>query len=386
MKDNITNQTNIANKTNYQFKILYFIGIIFVVAGHARANDLIFWNELIHCAGFYMGMFVFCSGYFYKSENDLHPVKYIVKKAKRLLIPYFLWNTFYGFVMLILLKTGFSFIEKVSVQDFLLKPLLGEPVFRFNLPSWFVIPLFFTEVYNVIIRWILQRVSENKKNILLLLLNLIIGFIGIYVAMQYEPDTVSGVMLFLTRFANFLPFFIFGYIYKMYVEKHDNLSSFWYFFIIVVIELLYILIYGHSPIYSIIGMFYFENPVLPYVMGLVGIAFWLRVARLLSPVIGASKKINLIADNTFTIMINHEFGFFILNTGFFILTVVLSLPLKFDVNKYKSAVEYIFLLRGRGFPIVYVIFGISVSLLMNFCVIKVKQFFVNLANSKTDSK
>lgn len=79
MKDNITNQTNIANKTNYQFKILYFIGIIFVVAGHARANDLIFWNELIHCAGFYMGMFVFCSGYFYKSENDLHPVKYIVK-------------------------------------------------------------------------------------------------------------------------------------------------------------------------------------------------------------------------------------------------------------------------------------------------------------------
>ena len=85
-------------------------------------------------------------------------------------------------------------------------------------------------------------------------------------------------------------------------------------------------------------------------------------------------------------MINHEFGFFILNTGFFILTAVLSLPLKFDVNKYKSAVEYIFFLRGRGFPIVYVIFGISVSLLMNFCVIKVKQFFVNLANSKKVSK
>lgn len=382
MEDKSIQLTDSVKKTNYQFKILYAIGIIFVVAGHAGANDMIFWNELIHCAGFYMGMFVFCSGYFYKSENDLHPVKYIVKKVKRLLIPYFLWNTFYGLVMFVLLKSGFSFIDKVSIQDFLLKPLLGEPVFKFNLPSWFVIPLFFTEVYNVLIRWILQRVSENKKNILLLFLNLIIGFIGIHVAMQYEPDTVSGVVLFLTRFANFLPFFIFGYIYKMYVEKHDNLSSFWYFFIIVVIELLYILIYGHSPIYLIIRMFNFENPVLPYVMGLVGIAFWLRVARLLSPVIGASKKINLIADNTFTIMTNHEFGFFILNTGFFVLTAVLSLPLKFDVDSYKSAVEYIFFLRGRGFPIVYVIFGICVSLLMNFCVIKVKQFFANLINSK----
>lgn len=351
-------------KINYQFKVLYAIGIIFVVAGHANANDIIFWNELIHCTGWYMAMFVFASGYFYKSSNDEHPLAYIWKKVKRLMVPYFLWNIFYGIVVLILSKFGFTIAMPFDWRNFLFRALCEGPGFKFNLPAWFVIPLFFSEVYNVLIRFCLKKLTENKRNIVLLVLNTLIGFFGIYIAMQYTGKIVVGLPLFGTRLAYFIAFFTFGYMYKMYVEKYDTLSNFWYFTIIISIELLYILIKGESPVYSIIGMFNFENPVLPYIMGLVGLAFWLRIARILTPVVGHSKKLNMIADNTFSIMTNHEFGFFLMNTGFYFLTAVCSLPLKFDVEKYKTSVEYIFLPRGRGFPMVYVAFAIVFSLLI----------------------
>lgn len=353
---------NPEKKTNYQFKVLYAIGIIFVVAGHAGADSIIFWNELIHCAGYYMAMFVFASGYFYDKKNDTQPVKYILRKAKHLLIPYILWNCFYGLLVLFLSKFGFTVGLPVTWEKLTYRSLLGFDQFDYNTSSWFVIPLFMTEVYTVILRFIFRSVEKVKKDIIFLLISFFIGFAGIYLAMKgFDCE----ILLFFTRVMYFVPFYALGNIYYNYLEKRDTLSSFWYFAIIILISLTFILVIGHSPFYLIVEMQGFENPVFPYLVGIVGIAFWLRIARILTPVIGESKILNEVADNTYSIMVNHVFGFMMVKLAFYVVASILPFLPKVDLEQLKTVNEYIYLPRGRGFPLVYVFFGILISVLMN---------------------
>lgn len=348
-------------KINFQFKVLYAIGIIMVVAGHANAETLLFLNEIIHVCGFHMALFIFASGYFYNKTNDDRPFQYIWGKVKRLLIPYFLWNVFYGVIVYVLSKFGFKYGLPITWQKFFYIPFVDGPAFSFNLSAWFVIPLFVTEVYNVLIRKLLSRFDNNQKEIFLLIFNCLLGVAGIYLA---NKGYNTFGWLFLTRFLYFACFYSFGYIYKIYLEKKDTFSSFWYFTIIIMLELLLILIYGHSPTYSIVGMFNFDNPVVSVFAGILGIAFWLRVSRILSPMIGKSKYLNAVADNTFSIMINHELGFFILKVMFYFAALLLPFLPEFPDEKLFFEYEYLYLPRGRGFPVLYVFVGIAFAVLL----------------------
>ena len=362
-------------KINYQFKVLYAIGIIMVVAGHANAETVLFLNEVIHVCGFHMALFVFASGYFYSKSKDGCPFQYIIGKVKRLLVPYFFWNVFYGGLVFLLSKFGFRYGLPLTWQKFLYIPFVDGPAFPFNLSAWFVIPLFVTEVYNVLIRKLLSRFDTSRKECFLLIFNCLLGITGILLA---NKGYNSFGWLFLTRFLYFTCFYSLGYIYKVYLEKKDTFSSFWYFTIIIMIELLLILIYGHSPTYSIVGMFNFDNPVVSVFAGILGIAFWLRVSRILSPVIGKSKYLNAVADNTFSIMINHELGFFILKLMFYFAAVLLPFMPEFPDEKLFVEYEYLYLPRGRGFPVLYVFAGIAFAVLLQ----KALDFAVNAVKIK----
>lgn len=346
---------------NYQFKVLYAIGIFMVVAGHARADDFLFWNEVLHVAGFHMALFAFASGYFYSEKSEDKPGAYIWRKTQHLLIPFLLWNIFYGVVVFVLSKFGYTIGTPVTWQKFVYQSFTGNPPFAFNVPSWFVLPLFYTQVINVLVRCFFRKFQGLIKELIFLGASFLIGFAAIILA---GPEENTGFSLHIYQMMYFMPFYTLGIFYKRYLEKKDKLSSFWYFTIIVLIELCYILLMGSSPVYSIIGMFHFDNPVLTYFMGIVGIAFWLRVSKILAPAIGKSKPLNLVADNTFSIMTNHELGFFVLNTVFYVLLTVANVSTKFDVEQYMADVAYIFLPRGRGFPLVYVVFGICFSILL----------------------
>ena len=59
------------NKINYQFKVLYALGIIFVVIGHIANNNVhLFLNNIFPVAGSHLALFVFASVYFYKKEVE----------------------------------------------------------------------------------------------------------------------------------------------------------------------------------------------------------------------------------------------------------------------------------------------------------------------------
>lgn len=356
---------------NYQFKVMYAIGILNVLFSHAQAESLAFWNETIHYAGYTIALFVFVSGYFYSRKSETNIPGYILKKVTRLLVPLYLWNCFYALLILAFSKIGFSLGQPVNLKSLTLAPMISAHLLGFNDPAWFVIPLFVTEVYNILVRKLLSRFNEKRVDFALLAFHFLIGFAGVALALN-EKNTLWW--LFLTRFMYFIPFYTLGYVYKVYLEKKDTLSSFWYFAIIIFIDILIIIAYGHASLYSIVIMdkHYFENPFMPYFVGILGIAFCLRASRILNVVIGKSKYLNLVADNTFPIMMNHIFGFFVLKCLFMAATKVLPMLPEFPVEEFKNNLSYIYLPRGRGFPLLYIFFGCLIPILMQKIVVLIK--------------
>lgn len=369
-------QISVAHKPkkeiNYQFKVLYAIGIINVLMAHSHSENLAFWNELIHFAGYTIALFVFGSGYFYNPKNERNIFNYIYKKFLKLIVPLYLWNFFYALLILCLSRLGITIGAPVTVYKLFVTPLYSSKLLGYNDPAWFLVPLFVTEVYNVLVRRLTSGISGFKTDLAILIFNLFLGFMGVALSI-YSPG--CGWQLFFTRFMYFAPFYSMGYFYKTYLEKKDTFSSFWYFMVIIVIELFLILINGHTSSYSIVAMDpkFFENPFLPFLSGLLGIAFWLRIAKILTPVIGRSKVINTIADNTFPIMMNHILGFMILKLFYLLLSNVFDFMPKFDIEQFKIDVFYFYVPRGRGFPMLYVVAGILVPICIQKILILLKK-------------
>lgn len=381
--NNTVLSAGVEKKVNYQFKIVYAMLMFCVLCGHLGiVENFVPWTELFSVYGFGIQLFLFVSGYFYSSKNDCNFLNFTVKKVKKLLVPYFLWNVFYGVVCFGLVRLGFSIVVPLSFESLVVKPILGIPVFFFNSPTWFIIPFFLAEVFTVFERFLLSKWNSYKKDIVIMTVNFLISFAGIYLAKKYVSETgyVIPRLCSLTRAMFMLPYFSLGYIYKTYLEKKDNLPSRWYFLILILLGVLYILFNGHTSSYFVVVMGGFENPITPMIVSLLGIAFYLRIARVLTPVIGKSKWVIAIGDNTFAIMIHHMLGFFILELILLVCSKVLPFLPSFDMDQFMTDANYRYMPRGRGFPLVYVIFGLFFSIyfqkLINFIKTKiVKKIF-----------
>lgn len=56
------------DQIDYRFKILYAVGMIMVVSGHAYGGGISIISDWFPYGGLHLALFVFCSGYFYKSK------------------------------------------------------------------------------------------------------------------------------------------------------------------------------------------------------------------------------------------------------------------------------------------------------------------------------
>ncbi len=68
---------------NYTFKVLYALGIMFIVMGHCNNGGFSVLNEFFLFYTFHLGLFVFSSGYFYNQVNELNVKQFIIKKFKK---------------------------------------------------------------------------------------------------------------------------------------------------------------------------------------------------------------------------------------------------------------------------------------------------------------
>lgn len=351
---------------NYQFKILYAIGMILVVANHCKNGGVSLFYELFPAYTFHVALFIFCSGYFYNESVEQTTGKYIWKKVRSLIIPLYVWNFVYAMIAQILTIYGFSMGSGVTWSKLLIAPITSGHQFVYNLASWFVVPLFMVEVFNVLFRKVLSIINNTQvRELVYVIFAFILGMLGIYMA---SIGLNTGWWLVLARLLHFIPFYCVGFFYKRYLEAKDKLCNEKYFFIVIGLDLYIIIWNGGTLTYSQAWCSFTNFDAWPYVVGFLGIAFWLRIAKILEPVIGKSKCVNLIADNTFSIMVNQFLGFMLVKALFAIGANTVFWD--FDLTAYHNDIWYYYIPIGlQQTRIIYVFvaiaFGIFIQLIIN---------------------
>lgn len=236
-----TVEVGINKKINYQFKLMYAIGMIMVVANHCGNGGVSLFYEFFPAYSFHISLFVFVSGYFYKEDAEAHIGKYIWKKIKTLLIPFYLWNFAYALFAQIMSLRGFSFGLGVTLKRLLIDPITSGHQYIYNLATWFVIPLFMAEVLNVLVRKLLTFIKGKIKEYVCITISLIMGLLGIFMASRGYN---TGWWLVLTRLLYFIPFYSAGYFYNRVLEKKDTLPHIIYFLIVIGLQLAIIIYKG----------------------------------------------------------------------------------------------------------------------------------------------
>lgn len=332
------------SQTNLQFKLLSAIGIIIIVSGHCYHGGISLAYEWFPTYSFNLALFVFISGYFYKPENERSKYIYIYiwKRFKRLILPALLWNVAYGLFILLTRHFDYTIGAEVTPYNLFLMPFVDGEAFRYNLGSWFVYPLFLVCIFNILFRK-LSGLLRIKNEYVFAVIYLAIGMLGIQLALDGHS---AGIMKLVTRAMFFLPCFQFGRLYRSRWEKKDNLNSIAYFSILFGIQLL-LLTFCEKLEYYPSSMTGFQNGVvIPYLSALLGIAFWLRIAKLLAPHIKNWRFFRLIADNTYSIMIHQMLGFMSVKWLFYGLSLITNCFPDFSVDLMRSNIWYYYLPNG----------------------------------------
>lgn len=348
-------------KENATFRIFSAIGIILVVAGHADFH-IFDMGGLFPYYSFHVAVFLFISGYFYNESDEAHIGKYIKRKALHLLVPYFLWNFFYGVLALVLRYSGFFIGGEINFHTLFIEPFLGGHQFGYNFAAWFVPALFVIEVINICMRKVLTAI-KLKYELLIIAAVLLAGMLTVWFAVGGH---VWGYYKFPGRILFMLPVFELGHMYKKKLEEKDTLPNGVYFGILLVIQLC-IVLFCAGLAYSTVWCTSFANgPVVPYLTTVTGIAFWLRISRILSPLFKDSRIVCRIGKNTFSIMMHHVLAFMLLKGIFFALSVLTPLCADFDREAFFTDVNYIYLINGMDAgKWIYLTAGLMVPLLIS---------------------
>ena len=175
-------KTNPQTELNMTFALLSGIAIIMIVAGHV-GYDILTVGGLFPYYSFHVPLFLFISGYFYRDEEEKAPLAYCVKKVRKLLIPYFIWNLIYGIVSWILRLNGFMMGNDISLRALFLEPFISGYQFIYNYAAWFVPVLFVIEIMNLLMRLILRKLHLCYE-CLILSGSLIIGMLVVWLAIH----------------------------------------------------------------------------------------------------------------------------------------------------------------------------------------------------------
>ena len=366
------------DKTEYNitFGILTGTAIVMVVAGHLGYGVLTV-GDLFPYYSFHVPLFMFISGYFYKEVGKGQTFGYVKKKVCRLLVPYLLWNLVYGLLAWLLRGYGFSMGEEISVRTLFLAPFMHGYQFIYNYAAWFVPVLLVIEMTNLLMRlicgWCFEKLSRRRDeggNLEWFYLagSLALGMIVVYLAIGghvWGDYKAAGRILFL------YPSYQMGQFYKKKLEKHDTMGNLVYFAIVMGVQTL-LQIGCNGLAFSSVWCTGFANgPLVPYVTIVTGIAFWLRIAKVAAPVIGRSRVIRFLGQNTYTVMMHHVLVFMLIKMILAGVAAGTGLCGDFDFAQFYSNIDYIYLVNGvEHFKMVYLAAGVGVPLAIRYGVVK----------------
>lgn len=365
-----------SKQKNIKFLILQTIGIILVVLGHKGGINL--FTDWFPIYSFHMPLFIFISGYFYKTNSESNLIAFIKNKSKRLLIPYFAWNLIYGIIFTAITKMNIIDYsaqggELLSLRTLFIVPWLHGHQFIFNLATWFVLILFLVQISYAIFRKIGMYIKVDNEYFFMIFF-LIIGLTSVILA---NEGHITGYKAPIIKVMFLIPFFHFGYLYKEKLESKDNLNNIAYFMILFVIQLILLKKYvnlGFSVAW--LNTFNKENILLPFLTSLTGILFWLRISKILVKSFEGNKVLDYIGSNTWDIMTHHIFIYFLINL--FLSKIAPYLNLDFNYELFKTDIWYTYIpINGANFTLFYSFASISIPLLTRYCISKLIIFIKN---------
>lgn len=357
-------------KRNFTFDLLYVLAIIMVVDDHTKAQLGIL-KAIFPYDSFFMPLFVFISGYFYKKQNVIKNIKH---KTEKIFIPYMIWNVIMlGITIIIdrILKTNWAIgINKVKV----LNSIFLGPLVTTNGPSWFVIMLFWVSILYNLIR---NVIKPNKINdCILTIISIIAGLISVYLCVK-GWNKKSSLMLFVLRTLFYIQFYHLGYIFKEHIEDRiKKANKYIICSICVIINVILIAIYGDKVnFYATSNMRGFSYWYLPIITLITGITFWYIIMDYVANKIKESKIITYIAQNTFFIMETHLLFANIINILFYIFNKMgIKYFLKFDTKSFiQSAWSGSAWNMNSRFGIIGFLLGITLSIALVTLINKSKE-------------
>lgn len=324
-----------------EFNILKAIGIISVVFGHIP-NGLVFFQPY----SYHMALFIFISGYFYKSDSEKAPLKYIKKKAQSLLIPYFLYNIFYILVNYIYLSYYNNIpADFFSIERLVINPFIHGHHLLFIIPAWFVPALFIIQsTYIVLNKYLSNRVHNMEVKLVIYL-----GLSLLAIAGSFKTNH-SGIAIPIVRT---LFGYFFYYLGQYYKEKLESKNIFNYkvatVFIVIEIALLLklkVISYG-------LAFIYFNSFVpLAIITSIVGIYLCIYASKLLDKLWPSRNVLDIIGENTFSIMTNHFLVFLIMNIVILKIAGINAKEVNLSEYFYKGSILYLpmYLVAGVCVP------------------------------------
>lgn len=318
-------------RDNY-IDLLKGIAIFLVVLGY---HDTVLTNYIY---SFHMPFFFFISGIFHSNYGSYK--KFISKKIKVLIIPYFTFaTTLFLFWLIIGRKHGESAINNTPIRIAFNGIFIGSDIknissMEWGTPVWFLLCLFVvTNLYYFVSKLKVKKV---------IVINIILGCIGYYLS---KHDYLLFKVWHFDTALIAINFYTFGNLLKNRLLKIENIST-------GILTLLFFLSIIGNKLNGRIDMSgnHYSNIILFYLTAILGIIF---IFGFIKKVKMASNFVEWIGQNTLIILAYHgramtfikliliiilkvnfpEDNLF-LNIIFSIIQILLCIPVIFIFNKY----------------------------------------------------
>ncbi len=163
------------------------------------------------------------------------------------------------------------------------------------------------------------------------------------------------------------PCFQMGQFYKKKLERHDVVGNLPYMAVVLGIQVL-LQVSCNGLAFSRVWCTGFANgPVIPYVTIVTGIAFWLRTARIITPVIGTGRAIRYLGQNTYTVMMHHVMVFMLIKWALAGIASHTGLCGDFDFVQFYTNIDYVYVMNGaEHFKMVYLTAAIVLPLCLHY--------------------
>ncbi len=352
------------NSHDIRMSIVKALGIIFIVAGHAAINTSL--CRFLYL--FHVTIFFFVAGYFFNDNYINSPLKFISSKLKRLYIPWLIYGIIFVLLHNFFLKNNLilynfnshKYFEPYTLEKVVDKILNVLTFFRWKepllMPLWFLFGLFSGLIVFYAVTFVMNKIKGNKpeyfRSIFIVILSAV-GFMGATLhprfGIFYRAFVIAGII----------------YLGKLFQINESKIK------IVPIGGLLSLIILIVATIlkYDVnVGGLKFGNPLFFIIVSCAGFYFTLSLADLIACKPNSiSRALNIIGENTLTIMALHYLAFKLVNL---LQIVIYNYP-----DKYLAYYPVI-PIKTEYWWIVYTIAGIFVPVLLAIAYDKIKEFLV----------